>query len=443
MGTDQHQSILLIWCRRISLAHHSRQGFRDTKAGHPCSLTIRLDLAPRLVGCRKRNTPFFLEPENSLKSGSAYRQALRLFLSLPKQPSPQSTARRQNHCLLSLYKLRSKDQATIRFNGSPSFAPILTHSPPERAQVSPTDPVPTIVSQALVNLSSILQARALLDDEDVSSRDSTNATPTRTPTRTQGRRSALLVTIAAHADRLMAVLALLLFDAHPGRVARSESQSSGPAAVGLDSESPSAPPGPLHTPALRARAHAVMRAAADHSSAMMVMAADSMRSRSRVVVTTAAATAGSQGEHNRQPKNKEDDDQGRGRREKGEEKEEEEEEEEKEDKPRNEELRHLEAVRVWLEGSTRELEELVRGVYVGLRGNVREGWWVDKGALMTVASKVKEVLGREMVLVERLGERLSEGSDKVIRLSEDDAAMLGLPQTTVARIEQWRAGVSG
>ncbi|KAL2192469.1 hypothetical protein P885DRAFT_47607, partial [Corynascus similis CBS 632.67] len=249
-------------------------------------------------------------------------------------------------------------------------------------QVSPTDPVPTIVSQALVNLSSILQARALLDDEDVSSRDSTNVTLTRTPTRTRGRRSALLATIAAHADRLMAVLALLLFDPHPGRSA-------------------SAPPGPLHTPALRARAHAVMRAAADHSSAMMVMAADSIRSRSRAV------------------------------------------EEGKEDKPRNEELRHLEAVRVWLEGSTRELEELVRGVYVGLRGNVREGWWVDKGALMTVASKVKEVLGREMVLVERLGERLGEGSDKVIRLSEDDAAMLGLPQTTVARIEQWRAGVSG
>ncbi|KAK4243444.1 hypothetical protein C7999DRAFT_18196, partial [Corynascus novoguineensis] len=228
-------------------------------------------------------------------------------------------------------------------------------------QVSPTDPVPTIVSQALVNLSSILQARALLDDEDVSSRDSTSVTQTQTPTRTGGRRSALLATIA----------------------------------------SASALPGPLHTPALRVRAHAIMRAAADHSSAMMVMAADSMRERSRAK------------------------------------------EEKEEDKPRDEVLRHLEAVRVWLEGSTRELEELIRGVYVGLRGNIRDGWWVDKGALMTVASKVKEVLGREMVLVERLGERLGEGSGKAIRLSEDDAAMLGLPQTTVAKIEQWRAGVSG
>jgi hypothetical protein len=32
--------------------------------------------------------------------------------------------------------------------------------------------------------------------------------------------------------------------------------------------------------------------------------------------------------------------------------------------------------------------------------------------------------------------------DDVIRLDEDDAAALGLPQTTSARVEQWRAGVS-
>ncbi|KAL2168776.1 hypothetical protein VTG60DRAFT_6886 [Thermothelomyces hinnuleus] len=140
-----------------------------------------------------------------------------------------------------------------------------------------------------------------------------------------------------------------------------------------------------------------MRLAADHASALMVMAADSMR----------------------------------GARER-----------EREEEPREEELRHLDAVKAWLEGSARELEGLVRSVYAGLRGDVKEGWWVETGELVEVAGKVREVLGCEMVLVENLRDRLREGTDEIIRLDDDDAAALGLPQTNIARIEQLRAGVS-
>ncbi|KAL2173576.1 uncharacterized protein P884DRAFT_317783, partial [Thermothelomyces heterothallicus CBS 202.75] len=217
--------------------------------------------------------------------------------------------------------------------------------------VSPTDPLPAILSQAQVNLSSILQARALHASRAAA---------------VTGR----LAAVAARADRLLAVLALL-------------------------QDCP-----PLHTPAVRARAHDLMRLAADHASALMVMAADSMR----------------------------------GARER--------EREEEEQEPREEELRHLDAVQAWLEGSARELEGLVRSVYVGLAGDVKEGWWVETGELVEVAGKVREVLGCEMVLVENLRDRLREGTDEIIRLDDDNAAALGLPQTTIARIEQWRAGVS-
>lgn len=33
-------------------------------------------------------------------------------------------------------------------------------------------------------------------------------------------------------------------------------------------------------------------------------------------------------------------------------------------------------------------------------------------------------------------------ADDLIKLDDEEAARLGLPQTTSARVEQWRAGVS-
>ncbi|KAL2150135.1 hypothetical protein VTH82DRAFT_7811 [Thermothelomyces myriococcoides] len=202
--------------------------------------------------------------------------------------------------------------------------------------ISPNDPLPAIVSQAQENLTSILQARALHASRDAA---------------VTGR----LAGVADRADRLLALL-------------------------GLVRDRPA-----LHTSAVRARAHALMRLAADHASALMVMAADSMRG-AREEEEEAAATAGEGG--------------------------------------------------WWRRSSATSMPSRLGW------SSLREGWWVDARELVEVAGQVREVLGCEMVLVEMLGDRLREGADEIIRLDDDDAAALGLPQTTVARVEQWRAGVS-
>ncbi|EAQ90107.1 predicted protein [Chaetomium globosum CBS 148.51] len=77
-----------------------------------------------------------------------------------------------------------------------------------------------------------------------------------------------------------------------------------------------------------------------------------------------------------------------------------------------------------------------------LRGGVKEGFWVSRREVVEVGEKVRGVLGVEMVLAERLGARLGEGSEDLIKLNDADAALLGLPQTTSVKIEQWRAGMS-
>jgi hypothetical protein len=96
-----------------------------------------------------------------------------------------------------------------------------------------------------------------------------------------------------------------------------------------------------------------------------------------------------------------------------------------------------------------------------LRGDVRAGFKVSRKELTEVNERVREALGAELMVAERLGARLVEGSGECslwciqtggrfsnirtgdyIRLDDGDAACLGLPQTTSTRVEQWRAQVS-
>ncbi|KAH6628815.1 hypothetical protein F5144DRAFT_604940 [Chaetomium tenue] len=102
----------------------------------------------------------------------------------------------------------------------------------------------------------------------------------------------------------------------------------------------------------------------------------------------------------------------------------------------------LEAVLARLGWARREFAVLVGRVYVGVTGGVKEGFWVSRREVVEVGEKVRGVLGVEMVLAERLGARLGEGSEDLIKLNDADAALLGLPQTTSVKIEQWRAGMS-
>ena len=70
----------------------------------------------------------------------------------------------------------------------------------------------------------------------------------------------------------------------------------------------------------------------------------------------------------------------------------------------------LEAVLERLGEARREFAVLVGRVYVGVTGGVKEGFWVSRREVVEVGEVVRRVLGVEMVLVERLGARLGEGS---------------------------------
>ncbi|KAL2136567.1 hypothetical protein VTI74DRAFT_3112 [Chaetomium olivicolor] len=109
--------------------------------------------------------------------------------------------------------------------------------------------------------------------------------------------------------------------------------------------------------------------------------------------------------------------------------------------PGGQEWACLEGVWSQLREARNGLEGSVAGVYVGLRGDVREGFRVERKALMGVGERVREVMGVELVLYARLRGRLGEGGGKLIKLDDADAARLGLPQTTSMRVEQWRAGL--
>jgi hypothetical protein len=78
------------------------------------------------------------------------------------------------------------------------------------------------------------------------------------------------------------------------------------------------------------------------------------------------------------------------------------------------EYRHLE-VRLGQFGEVRrELGDLVARVYVGLRGDVRLGYVVDRTVLLGVAEQVRSVFEVEMVLLEKLRAKVEGGSGELI-----------------------------
>ncbi|KAL2255279.1 hypothetical protein VTK26DRAFT_3696 [Humicola hyalothermophila] len=102
---------------------------------------------------------------------------------------------------------------------------------------------------------------------------------------------------------------------------------------------------------------------------------------------------------------------------------------------------HLEAMLGRLREARRGLETAVVGVWAGLSGDARDGFWVDRQRLVGVNERVRRVIGADLALYARLKERLMHGGD-IIRLDDADAERMGLPQRPSARIEQWREGVS-
>lgn len=68
---------------------------------------------------------------------------------------------------------------------------------------------------------------------------------------------------------------------------------------------------------------------------------------------------------------------------------------------------HLEVLSRHLRDARGELDSLVRGVPVGVRGRAEEGFWVSRRGVWEVLGKVREVVGgEEMKVVEVLGGRL-------------------------------------
>ena len=101
---------------------------------------------------------------------------------------------------------------------------------------------------------------------------------------------------------------------------------------------------------------------------------------------------------------------------------------------------HLVTMQGQLQEAKDGLVERVRGVLVGVEGSVREGWrLVKREEVVDVGRRVREVMGMEMKVVERLRGRLrgritlEEGEVEgggVIELSDADVEYLGLPRVS-------------
>ncbi|KAL2269298.1 hypothetical protein VTJ83DRAFT_1482 [Remersonia thermophila] len=88
------------------------------------------------------------------------------------------------------------------------------------------------------------------------------------------------------------------------------------------------------------------------------------------------------------------------------------------------------------------LEGAIRGCKVSVRGNVHDGWSLSRHQVTEVNERFKALTGRELLMVELLRRRIENGKGDVCRLNDHESAILGLPQTTSARVEQWRVCVS-
>ncbi|CCC08628.1 hypothetical protein SMACR_05982 [Sordaria macrospora] len=113
---------------------------------------------------------------------------------------------------------------------------------------------------------------------------------------------------------------------------------------------------------------------------------------------------------------------------------------------------HLVTMKGQLQEAKDTLVELVRSVLVGVSGNPKDGFRVSLKDLVKANEKVREVMGVEMRLFERLrgkivvvGEEGKVGGcaeeTVIINLDDADIEHLGLPRVSGDMVEQWRATV--
>ncbi|KAK3951212.1 hypothetical protein QBC32DRAFT_315145 [Pseudoneurospora amorphoporcata] len=102
---------------------------------------------------------------------------------------------------------------------------------------------------------------------------------------------------------------------------------------------------------------------------------------------------------------------------------------------------HLQTMKGQLQEAKDRLFELVRSVLVGVSGNPKDGFQVVKGDLVGVSKRVREVMGVEMSLFERLRGRIVGEGEGIIELDDADIEHLGLPRVSGDMVEQWRATV--
>ncbi|KAK3331222.1 hypothetical protein B0H66DRAFT_93264 [Apodospora peruviana] len=102
---------------------------------------------------------------------------------------------------------------------------------------------------------------------------------------------------------------------------------------------------------------------------------------------------------------------------------------------------HLETMHSQLGDANVLLINLVRAVHVGLTGNPRDGFSVERSALVSVNDKIKSATGTNLILYDRLKDRIGQQTDALIKLSDDDAVYVGLPRVSATMVEQWRTTV--
>ncbi|KAM7188383.1 hypothetical protein V8F20_010581 [Naviculisporaceae sp. PSN 640] len=94
-----------------------------------------------------------------------------------------------------------------------------------------------------------------------------------------------------------------------------------------------------------------------------------------------------------------------------------------------------------MEGQMKEtrvlLGDLVSSVHVGLRGNPRDGFAVERQVLLEANDKVKRASGANLLLYSRLRHKLEDNKDLLVQLDDDDAVGVGLPRVSGTMVQEW------
>jgi hypothetical protein len=80
-----------------------------------------------------------------------------------------------------------------------------------------------------------------------------------------------------------------------------------------------------------------------------------------------------------------------------------------------------------------ELEDLVLGSRVGVKGNVGDGWAINRRVLEHANTQVRNLLGINLVVYDHLKQRLDAETDDWVRLTDAEAALLRLPAAISSR----------